>query len=230
MIDSERVLQALSTVRDPELDQPITTLRFLDGLEVSGSSVWVRLRLPTYFCAANFAYIMAADARAAVSALPGVEAVSVTLVDHYAGDEINEGLSHGSDFAETFPGLATDGVDELRDIFSRKAFIARQERLCRGLLQEGRSADDLADMRLRDLPPSDEVGTYLARRRELGLDVSPEAPLAVTPQGEPISSNELADHLRFARTVGVSIEANSGMCRSLLATRYGIDVPEEATP
>ncbi len=32
----------------------------------------MRLRLPTYFCAPNFAFLMVADAYDAVSAVPGV--------------------------------------------------------------------------------------------------------------------------------------------------------------
>ena len=62
-----RVLDALATVRDPELDEPITELRFVTACEVSpAGDVEVRLRLPTPQCAPNFAYLMAADARAAV--------------------------------------------------------------------------------------------------------------------------------------------------------------------
>jgi metal-sulfur cluster biosynthetic enzyme len=230
MIDEDRVIEALSTVRDPELDQPITELKFVEGLEVAGESVRVRLRLPTYFCAPNFAYLMAADAKAAVGSVEGVEDVSVSLVDHFASDEINQGLSLGDDFEQTFSGLATGELTDLRDIFTRKAFIARQGRLCSALLERGRTLHELTAMRLEDLPPSPEVETYLERRRELGLDTSPEAPLLLNPAGKPIPEDEVAAHLRFARTVGVSIEANAGLCRSLLATRYGIPDPEEATP
>ena len=61
------------TVYDPELDEPITSLGFVASCDVSaGGDVDVRLRLPTPQCAPNFAYLMAADARAAVRAVPGV--------------------------------------------------------------------------------------------------------------------------------------------------------------
>ena len=50
----ERVLVALSTVRDPELDEPITALGFVASCTVADDGhVEIRLRLPTYFCAAN---------------------------------------------------------------------------------------------------------------------------------------------------------------------------------
>ena len=70
------VLAALAGVRDPELDRPITDLGFVSDVIVGscarGSCVRVELRLPTYFCAPNFAWLMVADAHDAVSALPGV--------------------------------------------------------------------------------------------------------------------------------------------------------------
>jgi hypothetical protein len=40
----------------------------------------------------------------------------------------------------------------------------------------------------------------------------------------------VVEHLRFAKLTRLSIEGNAGFCRGLLATRYGIEDPEEATP
>ena len=58
-----RVFEALGTVYDPELDEPITTLGFVGSCVVAGAGdVSVRLRLPTPQCAPNFAFLMAADA------------------------------------------------------------------------------------------------------------------------------------------------------------------------
>ena len=66
MTDASRVLAALDVVRDPELDEPITALGFVASCTVSGAPgeyvAAVRLRLPTYFCAPNFAFLMVADA------------------------------------------------------------------------------------------------------------------------------------------------------------------------
>jgi len=65
------VLQALDSVRDPELDEPITSLGFVASCTVTADGdAAVRLRLPTYFCAPNFAFLMVADAYDAVSGLP----------------------------------------------------------------------------------------------------------------------------------------------------------------
>ena len=222
------VLDALSGVRDPELDEPITDLKFVADLRVAEDAVDVRLRLPTPMCAPNFAYLMAADAKAALLSVPGVRHARVVLDDHQTSEEINAGMAGERGFEGTFPG-ETEGesLDELRTIFRRKAFISRQERLCRALLAEGHSPAELAKMRLGGLPASEATEKYLSRREELGLDVSAEAPLVVDPDGNQIHEDAVVQHLRFARITRVSIEGNAGMCRGLLATRYGVPEKEE---
>jgi len=225
------ILDALSGVRDPELDEPITDLDFVSELGIEDGAVSVRLRLPTYFCAPNFAYLMVADARAAVLSVPGVRKARVVLDDHHASREINGGVNAEWGFEYTFPG-ETEGndLDELRHIFRRKSFVARQEKLCRTLLAEGHTPEELADMRLGEVPASAAKEKYLSRREELGLDVSAQAPLIVDPHGNPIHEDAVVEHLRFARITRLSIEGNAGLCRGVLAARYGIPDPEEATP
>jgi metal-sulfur cluster biosynthetic enzyme len=232
MIDRAKVLDALSGVRDPELDEPITDLEFVSELQIEGDAAFLRLRLPTYFCAPNFAYLMVADAREALLSVPGVERARVVLDDHHASDEINGGVNADAGFEGTFANDDTGDADleELRNIFRRKSFVSRQEQLCRKLLAEGGfSAQDLAGMVLGDVPPSDELEKYLERRAELGLDVSPSAPLVVDPDGRQVPEDAVVQHLRFAKTVRVSIEGNASLCRGLLATRYGMAQREEAT-
>ena len=231
MIPTEAaVLDALSGVRDPELDEPITDLKFVAGLRVAEDAVNVRLRLPTPFCAPNFAYLMVADAKEAVLSIPGVREARISLDDHHASAEINAGMAEDRGFEGTFPG-ETEGesLDELRTIFRRKAFVARQERLCRELLATGHSCEELAEMRLEEVPVSEAFEKYLSRREELGLDVSAEAPFIVDPDGKPIPEEAVVEHLRFAKLTRLSIEGNAGFCRGLLATRYGIEDPEEVT-
>jgi len=227
-VDTVRVLDALSDVRDPELDEPITELGFVSGLEIKGEAVDIRLRLPTYFCAPNFAYLMVADAREAILSVPGVRWANVILDDHYASDEINGGVNEGQGFDGAFPG-ETEGpnLGGLRSIFQRKSFVSRQEKLCRALLVGGRKPAELVQMRVGDLPPTDEAEKYLKRRADLGLDVSPGATLIVDPDGRKVPEEAVVEHLRFARTVRVSIEGNAGLCRGLLATRYGMGEKEE---
>jgi len=230
MTSRAEILDALSGVRDPELDEPITDLDFVSELEMEDGAVSVRLRLPTYFCAPNFAYLMVADAKEAVLSVPGIERAKVVLDDHYASREINGGVNEDHGFDGAFAG-ETEGPDleELRTIFRRKSFVSRQEQLCRELLAEGHTPSDLAGMTLSDVPASDSLQKYLERRAELGLDTSEDAPLVVDPDGKRVPEEAVIQHLRFARTVRVSIEGNAELCRSLLATRYGIPEREETT-
>ena len=221
MIAEASVLDALSGVRDPELDEPITDLKFISGLRVEDDAVDVRLRLPTPFCAPNFAYLMAHDAREALLSVPGVREARVTLEDHHTADEINAGMSGGLGFEGTFSSFEETGEDleGLRDIFRRKAFISRQERLCRALLAENYSPAELAGMRLDDVPASEAKEKYLSRRDELGLDTSADATFVVDPDGRKIPEDAVVQHLRFARVTRLSIEANAGFCRGVLAAR-----------
>ena len=220
-VDEAGVLGALSGVRDPELDEPITELGFVSDLEIEGEAVSIRLRLPTYFCAPNFAYLMVADAREAILSVPGVRWANVILDDHYASDEINGGVNEGYGFDGAFPGeTESPNLGELRSIFQRKSFVSRQEKLCRALLAGGRTPAELVQMRVGDLPPTDEAEKYLKRRAELGVDVSPGAPLIVDPDGRRVPEEAVVEHLRFAKTVRVSIEGNAGLCRGLLDVRY----------
>jgi len=226
------VLDALSGVRDPELDEPITELGFISSLQVGEESVDVRLRLPTPFCAPNFAYLMAHDAREALLSVPGVSGARVTLEDHHTADEINAGMAGGMGFGSTFDAFEeTEGedLDELRAIFRRKAFVSRQEKLCRTLLAGGYDPGELAGMRLEEIPSSEAKEKYLSRRDELGLDVSGDAPFVVDPDGRRIPEEAVVQHLRFARVTRLSIESNAGFCRGVLAARNGIKVPEEET-
>jgi metal-sulfur cluster biosynthetic enzyme len=219
----ERVRTALATVRDPELDESITELDFVASLRVTGSAVRVELRLPTYFCAPNFAYLMVADAHDAVSAVPGVEAVEIRLLDHFASDEINAGVSGGRGFAGSFPGLADDELHELRVTFRRKAHQACQERVASRLVGSGRTVEELAGLTLGDAVPGPELDRLRRRRAELDLPAGDGAPLLLAPDGAPVTAPDLSAQLRLARTTRISIEGNAGLCRGLLGVRYGLD-------
>jgi metal-sulfur cluster biosynthetic enzyme len=224
-----RVLDALATVYDPELDEPITSLRFVTACDVSADGdVEVRLRLPTAQCAPNFAFLMAADARDAVRRLPEVRGVTILLEDHYTGEEINAAVGRGEGFTGAFPGETDDyDLDALRQLFQRKALVARQSRLCEGLLADGATPVQLTACRVADLPQVPDARRCLELRRELGIARADDSPAFVLPDGEPIAAGDLARWLRTARLVRTSLEVNGGICRSLLQIRYDLSHPEE---
>lgn len=221
--DVSVVLAALTSVRDPELDEPVTDLGFVSQCTVSeDGDAQVRLRLPTYFCAPNFAFLMVADAYDAVSAAPGVRRTEVVLDDHFASDAINTGVAARAGFVESFDGLAAAELDELRADFVRKAVMAGTDRVCRPLLTAGRASDELAGLTLGDVPPSADRERLRSRRAELGLPSSDDSPLLVDAKtGEAVGAQALPLHLRKARLTRVNTEANAGICRGMLRERYG---------
>jgi metal-sulfur cluster biosynthetic enzyme len=214
----------LETVRDPELDEPITSLGFVASCTVSpGGEAQVRLRLPTYFCAPNFAFLMVADAYDAVSGMPGVRSASVVLEDHFASDAINGGVAARAGFARSFDGEAVGELDQLRADFLRKAVMAGTDQVSRPLLAAG---TDPAALTLGQVPPSRALDRLRQRRAELGLPAGDDAPLLIDPAtGAAVAPPLVALHLRRARSTRVSIEANSGICRGMLRHRY--DTPGE---
>lgn len=221
-VSERQVLDALRAVLDPELDRSIVDLGFVAGVSAAGSAVRVELRLPTYWCAPNFSWLMAEDARRAVLGLPGVEQVSIVLLDHHASPEISAGVSAGRSFEQTFPDDATEGLDALRRVFRRKAFFARQEQALSMVPR-----DRLARLRLADLPDTAEARAYLAIRAELGLDCAPAAPAVTDPDGREV--RDLDAYLRWIRLMRVSLEANTALCRGLLETRYCDAAPVAST-
>ena len=211
------VLGALEGVRDPELDQSLVELGFVAGVEVQQDAVAVRLQLPTFFCAPNFAFLMVADARAAVEALPWVSRARIDLEDHFTAEEINAAVDCGEGFVHAFPAHAAAELDELRTLFRRKALMARQGRLVAGLADP--AAATLGELEGPDAERCREL------RRELGIDAGPHAPAFVTGDGVPVTAADVPRFRRLARLISLSLDGNAGLCRGLLKTRY--DLPEE---
>jgi metal-sulfur cluster biosynthetic enzyme len=222
------VLDALGTVHDPELDESITSLRFVSSAEVSADGdVEIALRLPTPQCAPNFAFLMAADARAAVRRLPGTRGVTVVLEDHFTGKEINAAVGRGEGFAQAFPGETDGDLDSLRALFRRKALLARQARICEELLAGGASAEELTARHVADLPDRPDARRCLELRGLLGISCHDEAPAFVLGDGKPLAVRDFKRWLRTASLVRMSLEVNGGICRSLLQNRFDLSDPRE---
>ena len=212
------VRAALGTVVDPELDEPVTDLGFVRSVSVDGGTVEVHLRLPTSFCAPNFAWLMVSDASDAVSAVPGVDRVVVELDDHTDSDLINRGLAAGLGYRGTFGHEAEDSLDELRATFRRKAHTAATERAVTALLRTDPGLD-VAALTLGDLPA--EAAADLRRRRvPLGLPGDDAAPVLLRDDGTRPDPAEVPVLLRRARSVRISVDGNAHFCRGLLTTRY----------
>jgi metal-sulfur cluster biosynthetic enzyme len=217
----------LQSVIDPELDESVTELGFVTGVEVdAGGQVRIDFRLPTYWCAANFAFLMADDMRIAVAALPWVKKVTVGLGEHMYADEINRGVAAGLSFQATFGSEASGELEEVRRTFMVKAFQRRQEALLTYLLDRGHEPAALLRLTVAELAalPCDSGGTRLVERyleRRPVVESRADKPAFVDQDGASLDAGQIHAYLRALRRVGVNAEFNSALCRGLLATRYG---------
>ncbi|RRQ25304.1 iron-sulfur cluster assembly protein [Rhodococcus sp. Eu-32] len=226
----DAAVAALGTVIDPELDQPITDLDFVESLEVDGTGdVVVHLRLPTSFCAPNFAYLMASDAKDALTRLPWTRKVTVELDDHHDSLIINAGLAADAGYRGTFGHEAETDLEELRTTFLRKAHVAAMERCLTGLLRQDPSRDmsEMGTVRLRELPDDENTGALLRRREMVGLPTTSDSLVMVDHDGNDYAKIDVPLALRRARSTRISIDGNTHFCRGLLRTRY--DDPERTT-
>jgi metal-sulfur cluster biosynthetic enzyme len=225
------ILDALATVTDPELDEPITDLGFVRSVSIDDDGVTVHLRLPTAFCSPNFAYLMASDALDALRTLDGIGDVRVILDDHHDSEKINSGLAADAGYLGTFGDEAEESLAELRKVFWRKAHAAAMERAVSALLRERPSdVDQIGRLTLRDLPEGNPKAALLRRRFAIGLSNCPNSRVLVDDGGKAIPPEAVPLRLRFAKSVRISMEGNSHFCRGLLATRYADDDTAGAVP
>jgi metal-sulfur cluster biosynthetic enzyme len=219
----EAVLRALDAVIDPELDEPITDLGFVHTVDLSpDGDLEVHLRLPTSFCAPNFAYLMASDTKDVLVKLDWTREVTVELDDHHDSDIINTGLAADAGYRGTFAHEAEYGLDELRVTFQRKAHTAAMERCLTALLraEPERPVADLGEVRIRDLSADDATAALLRRRRDIGLATAPDDLVMVDHTGTGYAPDDVPMALRRARSTRISIDGNAHFCRGLLRTRY----------
>lgn len=249
-ITTEMVYEAIAEVLDPELDEPIVRLGFLDRVEVEGPDVSITFKLPTYWCSPNFAYLMASDLRTRTQAIPGVRTVHVALLDHCAEDEVTNGVNHGHSFAQAFPEeeMEDEHLDELRRTFLRKGFLVRQDALLRQMVKVGLDETTIASLRMSDLVVDEPANSasltvgreivrlhgvgrsgsaYLKRRIALGLSHEAEDPLIIDDQGNPLQPGKLSAFLRQSRTIRMNIMFNTALCKGLFRTRYGSNNNDE---
>ena len=224
-----QVRDALSKVCDPELDEPVTDLGFVQEVSVAADGdVSIRFRLPTYWCSANFAYLMAADMRDAIASLPWIRKVNIELVDHFTSAEVSTGVSHGKSFLHSFQSEAEEDLEAVRLIFRRKSFQKRQESLLRHLLGRGETISAVVSMPLAALEqsPLDRDGAvlrarYLQARALLGFDDRPNETVFHDTDGKALQAGEFSEYLLHLRRVRLNTEFNSAICRGLLEARYG---------
>ena len=221
------VLARLAHVSDPELDESVTELGFVTAVTVDeDGGVDIGFRLPTYWCAANFAFLMADDMHRAASALPWVSRVRVELGDHMYAETINRATSAGLSFQEAFATEADGNLDDLRRIFALKAFQSRQLAVLDHLRGMGLAAADFLGWTVAELAALDAgpegaavIARYLEKRPVPGPS-DPWQAAFVDEAGRAVTIEGYDAHRRVLRRVSVNVEFNGALCRGLLAARF----------
>lgn len=229
-VTPDEVLAALAAVMDPELDEPVTEMGFVEDVTVAeGGVVRVAFRLPTYWCSPNFAFLMLEDVHKAAAALPGVTRVEVDLLDHLHAEEIVAAVREGRSFGEALGEAAGDvDLSELRRTFEDKAFQRRQEAVLLDLKGQGFADEAIVTMGLSVFDRLRFVGAEARRRAPLyrallirrGLVRAPNDPVFVTLEGTPIAAADLWGHLGQLRRVRINMEFSGALCRGLKEHRY----------
>lgn len=235
MRQRQEVFLKLAEVYDPELDQSVTEMGFIDQVGIEDTTVTVYFRLPTYWCSPNFAYIMAEDMRDRILELPWVTQVVISLKDHCASEEVNKGVTTGRSFSEMFSGLSGGDLEKLRQTFRIKTFVSREERLLRHLMALGVEAEKLVAMTMSQLLALPDLGDdgrnlrdrYFSSRTEMGFHNGPEEVAFLQSNGETIDSSQFSEYLIESRRTRLSMEFNANHCRGLLETRYAEDMRKE---
>jgi metal-sulfur cluster biosynthetic enzyme len=235
------VLRALSTVTDPELDEPITDLGFVRTLEVSEDGrVSVDLVTSTFWCSPNFVYLMMEEARDVISKLPGIQEAHVTLGGHHDAPRINEGINSGKSFAECYGSEATGELGDLDRMIRTRALRSRLYSMAAALTRAGIPTEDLRDLSRSDIAldgeslvvksrdrvfrvsqPADvqRVARYLSFLDGLGRTTGPVVVWDL--DGNPPETAELASALSLGRLAKANFGLNAELCRALLSARMG---------
>lgn len=89
-VEESAINAAMSKIMDPELGRPITDLKLIDKMVVSGGSVDLEFHLTAPFCPPVFALKIASDIKSGLLSVPGVTDARVTLRGHYLADAVNK--------------------------------------------------------------------------------------------------------------------------------------------
>lgn len=232
-----QVWDALDHVYDPELDQSIRELDFVAHLDVSDTDVRVTLRLPTYWCSPNFAFIMMEDLDHALTALPWVKAAHITLIDHESAEALNQGIARHQPFSQVF-AESTGDLATIRRVFKEKAFYSRQKQVIDYLKTHGLEVSSWTpgtwqELRL-SLQSSSEGQQLLKRYEEMAqywqVGCADHDPAIVDTQGSAISPELWVRHSHSLRLITLNMVSNSHICQGLLQVRYPHQEPVFSLP
>ena len=224
----------LDLVMDPELDEPVTDMGFIEAVSVAGpttghniSTVEIAFRLPTYWCSPNFAFLMAEGIKREVETLPWVGQAIVTLQDHMSADEMNAVINSGGAFSDVFADLMPgENLDALREKFDQKAFQRRQEVVIKALIWRGYMTQDIVKLTLADLSliRFEDAEEDRQRARYAALLTSKKlarrAGDLAFPTYQGTAIGDFQTYMGLLRSVRINMEFSGSLCRGLKRSRY----------
>lgn len=225
------VWACLDEVMDPELDEAVTSMGFVESVSIDhdNQEVGVEFRLPTYWCSPNFAFLMSIDMRLEIERLNWVSRATVNLLDHCFADQINQGVNSGQEFSDVFAQYCNgEKLDDVRNKFLEKAFLRRQETLLLALGRMGfthlevvsLSLGELLNVTFVDTEENRQLSRYISLLAARKLSVNSEDRAFVTWQGSRLAATALPDYLSQCRAVRINMEFNGALCRGLKDARY----------
>lgn len=241
-IERTEVYEKLDQVNDPELDESIVELQYIDQVELGKDSVTIQFRLPTAWCSPAFAWMMATGIRDEVGAIPGVDGVSVRLIDHMHGEEITRGVNQRQAFQEVFDDAESD-VEAVRKELNHKARLARQYRAMSTLLNGGVQFEQIARLTRGDIEfkedqeeqyavialpdeapyvvvSADPIKAYLEKAEQTTIVEQSTDRLFKTPDGSPMEADEVERVYARARLANSNMDGQKSICSQLNESRY----------
>lgn len=231
----DAIRSRLDRVMDPELDQSLIELDYVDRITVRDGQVTIAFTLPTAWCSPAFAWMMATDARDEVESLPDTESVTIELRDHMHETEINRGVNERESFGSSFPD-ADGGVAEIRATLDEKAMFARQHEAVEACREAGLTPEQIVGLRRSDIELTDEgcvisvggirvvaatapITDYLEKARASGHVTADADRLFLTPDGEPIPTDRFEMVQKRTRLAGVNMGSQGTVCEALNESR-----------
>lgn len=94
MVNKEEIIKELAKVIDPEIGIPITEMKLVDDIEISGSEVIIKYHLTMPFCPAFFALAIGQDIKKRISSINDVTKVTVILSKHVMAEDLNKKINN----------------------------------------------------------------------------------------------------------------------------------------
>ncbi|RBI60274.1 metal-sulfur cluster biosynthetic enzyme [halophilic archaeon] len=255
-VSESAVRERLDRVTDPELDESIVELQYIDQIHIDGHDVTVQFRLPTAWCSPAFAWMMATGIRDEVGSLPPVETIQIRLIDHMHEAEINRGVNERLAFDDVFED-AEDDITQVREELDQKARLARQYRAVNALRDAGLQPDQIVRLQRNDVTfqadgppttsgdrehavvtvqdgglhvsvPAAPLREYLEKATGTGIVASAEDVLFATPENDPIDVDNFEQVHARSRLAHTNMDGQGGICANLNESRYeDVSIPRE---